>query len=493
MEERVLLHGGSPADSLAAYLPPRHDLVQRGGFLTAPTPGDPRQVALSYLAGHAADLGLTPADVSQAVVTDQYTDPDTGTTHIYLRQTYNGLEVANANLNINLTADNRVINVGGGFVPGLTGRVGLDRRGPGHHGVQALQGAASGLGLTLAAPTGRRARRSAGRPEAWSSRPATCRSTRSPPTCNTSPRPRASTWPGTWSCGPPTGITGTTPSVDATSGTLVAANDWVDHASYNVFALPTESPDDGPRTILTNPNDPTASPFGWHDTNGVAGAEFTDTRGNNVSAQEDADANDTGGFRPDGGASLNFNFPLDLTQDPSAYQSAAITQLFYMNNLLHDIHYHYGFTEAAGNFQVNNYGRGGAGQRRGPGRRPGRLGHRQRQLRHAAGRDCRRGCRCTSSLSTFPNRDGDLDNGDHHPRVRPRRLQPPDRRAGQRQRPGRPPERRHGRGLERLVGPDVHPARRPTPQNQATRHRQLRAGPAADRRGHPARIPTAST
>src|SRR5262249_4199278 len=29
------------------------------------------------------------------------------------------------------------------------------------------------------------------------------------------------------------------------------------------------------------------------------------------------------------------------------------------NNLVHDIHYKYGFTEAAGNFQVNNYGRGG--------------------------------------------------------------------------------------------------------------------------------------
>src|SRR5262249_2937972 len=31
------------------------------------------------------------------------------------------------------------------------------------------------------------------------------------------------------------------------------------------------------------------------------------------------------------------------------------------NNRLHDIHYHYGFTEAAGNFQVNNYGHGGVG------------------------------------------------------------------------------------------------------------------------------------
>src|SRR5262245_32728547 len=67
LEDRVLLHGGSAADSLAVYLPPRHDMIQRGGFLSAATPGDPRQVALSYLAGHASDLGLTPADVSQAL------------------------------------------------------------------------------------------------------------------------------------------------------------------------------------------------------------------------------------------------------------------------------------------------------------------------------------------------------------------------------------------------------------------------------------------
>jgi extracellular elastinolytic metalloproteinase len=32
-----------------------------------------------------------------------------------------------------------------------------------------------------------------------------------------------------------------------------------------------------------------------------------------------------------------------------------------MNNRLHDVTYRYGFTEAAGNFQANNYGKGGAG------------------------------------------------------------------------------------------------------------------------------------
>ena len=112
---------------------------------------------------------------------------------------------------------------------------------------------------------------------------------------------------------------------------------------------------------VTDPSDPTASPYGWHDTNGVAGAEYTTTQGNNVSAQEDWDANDTGGTRPDGGSGLDFNYPIDFTQAPSTYVNAAVTNLFYWNNLIHDIHYAYGFTEAAGNFQVNDYGRGGVG------------------------------------------------------------------------------------------------------------------------------------
>src|SRR6185436_18290711 len=98
--------------------------------------------------------------------------------------------------------------------------------------------------------------------------------------------------------------------------------------SYNVFAIPVESPNFGSRTVVTNPADTTASPFAWHDTNGAAGAEFTVTRGNNVNAAEDGNNR---GFQPNGGASLTFNFPLDLTQQPDAYESAAITNLFYAN------------------------------------------------------------------------------------------------------------------------------------------------------------------
>ena len=151
-------------------------------------------------------------------------------------------------------------------------------------------------------------------------------------------------------------------SVSAETGELLRLVDWVDHARYHVFPLPLESPDDGDRAIVVDPHDPVASPYGWHDTNGQRGFEFTDTRGNNVFAREDWDGNDTGGASANGGATLDFDFPLNVDQSPSSYRDAAITNLFYTNNVLHDIFYQYGFDEAAGNFQRTNHtGQGQSG------------------------------------------------------------------------------------------------------------------------------------
>ncbi|MBK8466450.1 MAG: M36 family metallopeptidase [Chloracidobacterium sp.] len=46
------------------------------------------------------------------------------------------------------------------------------------------------------------------------------------------------------------------------------------------------------------------------------------------------------------------------------YQRAAVTQLFYITNRIHDEYYRLGFTEQARNFQQDNFGRGGAGNDR---------------------------------------------------------------------------------------------------------------------------------
>jgi extracellular elastinolytic metalloproteinase len=132
--------------------------------------------------------------------------------------------------------------------------------------------------------------------------------------------------------------------------------------TYNVFPLPVESPIHGERALLTSPADPTASPFGWHDIDGDGIADYTITRGNNAHAYLDVEENDSSlGDEPDGGDDLNFDFPFDPVLDPEENQAAAITQLFYGVNFAHDFAYHYGFDEAAGNFQTENHSGEGFG------------------------------------------------------------------------------------------------------------------------------------
>ena len=143
---------------------------------------------------------------------------------------------------------------------------------------------------------------------------------------------------------------------DATMASLT------DGALYNAIPLPYQSPAESPFSQIVDPSaQGSGSPYGWHDTDGVPGPEYTITRGNNVWAQEDENGNNGTGFSPEGTAELIFNFDFDFTQDPALSLAASITNLFYLNNMLHDIFYEYGFDEASGNFQQNNYGNGGNG------------------------------------------------------------------------------------------------------------------------------------
>lgn len=146
--------------------------------------------------------------------------------------------------------------------------------------------------------------------------------------------------------------------------------EYISNASYRVFtsdsptpmspglATPgTTQPAEAARTLVTlSAFDTTASPNGWID-DGV-----NETRGNNVDAHLDLNADDVADTpRPQGSPSRVFDFTFDSTQAPTSYQNAAITQLFYWNNYIHDRYYQLGFTEAAGNFQNNNFSKGGVG------------------------------------------------------------------------------------------------------------------------------------
>ncbi|UQA62762.1 M36 family metallopeptidase [Polyangium aurulentum] len=105
------------------------------------------------------------------------------------------------------------------------------------------------------------------------------------------------------------------------------------------------------------------NPQGTFDPWLPAGA--TESVGNNVDAYVDhlnLNGLGNGAYRATTTAPGEFDRTYDVTKTPWSTQDqvmAAVTQLFYVNNYLHDYWYDSGFNEAAGNAQQSNYGRGG--------------------------------------------------------------------------------------------------------------------------------------
>lgn len=342
------------------YLPPQHRMLATGSFLSPPDSGDPVQIAVKFLHQHAEELGLDANNSNSFTVTSQYTDESSGQTHMYLRQILDGLEVMNADISISLTSRGEVIHVTSSFVSGLPTKRDVTS--------QVIVNASQAfMELNADLKLGIHLDSNVVTIDPDSDETTTILSAAGTPIDDVAAKlvyvPTAEGLKLAWQLdvhdsGYSFWCDG---FVDAGSGESLYVNDRIGHATYTVFALPTRSPIDGVRSIVVDPQDTTASPFGWHDTNGAAGADFWDTRGNNASVQEDVDHDNAGGFRPSGGAGLDFTFGLNTAIDPVNNQSASIANAFYVANLLHDIHYRYGFTEVAGNFQVNNYGRGGIG------------------------------------------------------------------------------------------------------------------------------------
>ena len=126
---------------------------------------------------------------------------------------------------------------------------------------------------------------------------------------------------------------------------------------YNVF---TENPTVTPQRAVDGPGAGNAeSPSGW-----LAGNQTTQViSGNNVHAYLDINADN----QPDGGGAAvkrdMFMTAADLTVTPktTGNRNVAVQNVFYLANVIHDTLYRAGFTEATGNFQVNNFGEGGRG------------------------------------------------------------------------------------------------------------------------------------
>jgi subtilisin-like proprotein convertase family protein len=198
----------------------------------------------------------------------------------------------------------------------------------------------------------------------------------------------------------------------------------VNSATYRVIPFPAESPihPGGAHALRTDPW--TAAPgnattLKWHT--GTGGTNYDYSRGNNVWAYEDRTAPANTGTVAKSAPStttpdpLTFNYTPDLTVAPTQTtpvqnQQFNITNLFYWNNVIHDVMYVYGFTEAAANFQDDNQGRGGVGNDHVNAEAQDAGGTNNANFATPADGGSGRMQMYLWTLST-PQRDGDVDNG----------------------------------------------------------------------------------
>lgn len=339
-----------------------------------------------HLMGVIGKSGLTEQDVKDVMISSQYTERASGRSYVYLQQTWKGIPVFNA-ISPVVVANGKAYGTRLPFVPGLSSKVNAIT--PIITPAQAVSAALTHIEKSASVPA--------------------------PVAVNGSSRKFVTAIPALLSSPSETELIYVNTDkglklawnvtldlkdgshwwnirIDALTGAYIEKNDWVtscsfngphDHAvhsssefvmapppspmpgsgtaQYNVFPLPVESPIHGGRQILNDPSEPVPSPYGWHDTNGAAGAEFNITRGNNVYSYEDANNDNLPGYSPDGGSLQIFNHPYSIDSSVAYNRDAAITNVFYMSNVLHDILHFGGFTEAAGNFQQTNYSGQGLG------------------------------------------------------------------------------------------------------------------------------------
>jgi hypothetical protein len=88
---------------------------------------DAVDVAFRYVDRNQQKLGLTASDIQEMVVSSQVASEHNGVTHVYLQQRYQGIDVYNAILNVNVLYGKEVLSSGNRFVRGLAGLAGTQQ------------------------------------------------------------------------------------------------------------------------------------------------------------------------------------------------------------------------------------------------------------------------------------------------------------------------------------------------------------------------------
>ncbi|WP_158638433.1 M36 family metallopeptidase [Panacibacter ginsenosidivorans] len=359
--------------------------------------------ATDVIKQNAASIGLSDNDLNNYRIADAYTDKLSGATIYYLQQTYKGIDVLNA-IQIVAIQNSQVVSVAGKRIDGMELKANVKNAIAAVTPENAVRAMAKHLNLTVPAFIVALKTMNDKKVVAFGDLGISSVPVRSKliwVTGNKSnnailswqvevqPKGVADHWLVQVDASKGNVLGKMNLNINCTWGngenkTLAADDDIVNNASsvstetfglnainsaeYRVIPFPAESPihTGGTAALVSNPwelagTGNNATSLKWND-DGTTTYDYT--RGNNVLAQEDSNANNGNGKRaisttaiPD----LTFDYPPDYTQQPTitVNRNFAITNLFYWNNIMHDISYQYGFDELSGNFQANNLGRGG--------------------------------------------------------------------------------------------------------------------------------------
>lgn len=277
-----------------------------------------------------------------------------GIAHVYFRQTVNGIDVGNANFNVNIGPDGKILSYGHSFYTGALPKENPLQKRSFVDPVKALTGAMTTLGLPMSGKPVAEALNGPGEFVIKGTSGAV-----SDPTARLNYLVKSDGKLAlTWKVETNLRTNWLHSYMDATDGgELYGLVDWVWSATYQVYPWNVDDPLSGKREVVTDPWDLEASEYGWQSD---GDQNYTTTQGNNGMAVQDYFGETTNLYQPTA-PEQKFEYDLHLNEsDPNAYRDASIAQLFYTANFYHDVLYELGFTEEAGNFQANNNGKGGA-------------------------------------------------------------------------------------------------------------------------------------
>ncbi|KAJ3498033.1 hypothetical protein NLG97_g1434 [Lecanicillium saksenae] len=289
------------------------------------------------------------------LVKDHYTGTS-GVTHVNLKQTLHGIDIDNADFKVNVGSDGDVFSFSNNFFAGNLSTA--DQLTELTSPIEALQGTAEILGLPIDVAS------STTEPDASTNHTHIAKSVvgvnRDPVMKLVYVVDEHGELQLAWRVETDTTHNWLRSYIDAKSNDKIYG--VYDHvfsfsSAFKVFPWDVANPSEGGRAVVHDPWDNVASPFTWF---GDGSENYTTTWGNNAHAQADFTGTGSNTVKPES-ATRNFVYNYSDKLEPEKMVNASVTQLFYTINKYHDLLWHLGFNEKAGNFQTNNNGHGGKG------------------------------------------------------------------------------------------------------------------------------------